>query len=64
MEEKFKILTVWGEQDLKKLLPKICWEYENPMNAYFMIGVLENIKQELINEIEKKSFEKENGKDN
>ncbi|KKM69995.1 hypothetical protein LCGC14_1445230 [marine sediment metagenome] len=47
---KKPLLAVWMEgDDLNK--PKIHWEFGDKANAYFLLGVLDIIKQELIDEI-------------
>ena len=59
MKNKKTILEVWGEFDDAKIMPRVCWEWKESLNSYFLIGVLENIKDELIKEIDKASKEYE-----
>jgi hypothetical protein len=40
-----------------KFRPIINWDYTDKQNAYFLIGVLEIIKQELIDTINDRSIE-------
>lgn len=48
------MLIVWMDgNDLNK--PKIRWEFGHNINSYFLIGVLEDIKQELVNQIDEVS---------
>lgn len=43
------LLAVWMEgSDIDSL--KVHWEFGEKVNAYFLIGVLEDIKQVLIDE--------------
>jgi len=45
-----------------KGVPLVRWDFEDRENAYFLIGVLEVIKQQLLDEINEQSEEANNEK--
>ncbi len=58
MKIKKKIIDVYMEGD-EFTKPRIFWDYGEGINAYTLIGILEDIKQELIKEIDCRSEEDE-----
>ena len=59
IQVKKPMLEVFSEIHPKTGKPTINWEYGAKINAYFLVGVLEDIKLELLSHIEHES-EKEN----
>ena len=54
---KKPMLEVFSEIHSKTGRPVINWEYGKKINAYFLIGVLEDIKLDLLGHIDHESEE-------
>ena len=54
---KKKILEAYVEQEKPGDKPRFYWEFFGELNAYTLIGLLETIKQGLLDEIDEKSIE-------
>ena len=48
------LMRVWMEGDAFDK-PRIFWEFGGTTNCYFLIGILEDMKQELIKQIDEES---------
>ncbi len=57
MEIRKELINVYSEIHPETGRPIINWEYGVTINAYFLIGVLEDIKLELLNMIDHESAE-------
>ena len=55
IQVKKQMLDVFSEIDPRTGKPVINWEYGLGINAYFLIGVLEDIKLDLLSQIEHES---------
>ena len=53
------LLTVKSFKDNESETPIITWDFGDRTNAYFLIGVLELIKQDLLDEINLQSQKNE-----
>jgi len=56
MKIKKKLIEIYMEGD-EFNKPKIFWDFGEKCNAYFLIGILEDVKQSLIDEIDEQSEE-------
>lgn len=54
-EEQQEILRVYVILDKKTGKKGINWDYGKGINAYFLIGILEDIKKELLEQIDSTS---------
>ena len=52
IQTKKTMLEVFAEIDPKTGKRIITWEYGPKINAYFLIGVLEDIKSDLLNQMD------------
>ena len=57
MEIRKNIINIFFKKDSTKEKPLIDWEYGEGINSYFLIGILEDIKLELLNDIDEQSNE-------
>ena len=57
VKQKKILLEVFAESHEKTGRPIINWGYGEKINAYFLIGVLEDIKLELLGHIDHESIE-------
>ncbi len=59
IEIKNQLLTVYSQLHPETGRPVINWEFGKNVNAYFLIGILEDIKLDLLACIENESDEAE-----
>ncbi len=58
-EEQQEILRVYAVLDKETGKRGFNWDYGDGVNCYFLIGILEDIKKELLEQIDKSSQDDE-----